>query len=71
MSRDDSGSDPFSMGQASILRVTPKALLVLTEDGEERWVPKSVIHDDSEVFDEGHEGELIVQQWWAEKELSA
>lgn len=50
-------------------RVTDMALLVEI-DGEEVWIPKSVIHDDSEVFDdsENSTGTLIVKKWWAEKE---
>lgn len=31
------------------------------------WVPKSVIHDDSEVWRRFTEGNLIVSKWWAEK----
>lgn len=32
------------------------------------WVPKSVIHDDSEVYEKGGEGKLVVKTWWAQKE---
>lgn len=49
------------------LKETDKALLVEIE-GEEIWIPKSVIDDDSEVYAEGHEGRLAVHEWWAEKE---
>lgn len=31
------------------------------------FVPQSVIHDDSEVFEKGHRGKLIVKGWWAER----
>lgn len=41
--------------------------VTLEEDGRKIWIPKSVIHDDSEVFDLGHEGDVIVQHWYAEK----
>jgi hypothetical protein len=34
----------------------------------EIWIPKSVIHDDSEVYKEGAEGKLVVARWFAEKE---
>jgi hypothetical protein len=37
-------------------------------DGEEHWIPKSQIDDDSEVFEKGHEGKLVVTDWFAEKE---
>jgi len=51
-----------------VITATEKALLVEIE-GEEEWVPKSVIHDDSEVFDddENAEGMLVLEDWWAEK----
>lgn len=35
--------------------------------GRERWVPKSVIHDDSEVWKAGQSGKLVVLHWWADK----
>lgn len=50
------------------IQETEKALLVRLKDGEEVWVPKAVIHDDSEVYEKGGEGTLIVQRWWAERE---
>jgi hypothetical protein len=31
------------------------------------WVPKSIIHDDSEVYKAFTEGRLIISKWWAEK----
>lgn len=47
-------------------RETGKACLCII-DGEEHWIPKSQIHDDSEVYEEGHEGRLVVTQWIAEQ----
>ena len=35
---------------------------------EDVWVPKSQISDDSEVWKKGDEGELIITEWFAEKE---
>lgn len=62
--------EPVSLGQGLVLRATDKALLIALEDlGEPLWVPKSVVHDDSEVYgpDAGAcEGELVVKAWWAE-----
>jgi hypothetical protein len=44
-----------------------KAILVEI-DGVKHWVPKSQIHDDSEVYSEkSGGGELIVTRWWAEQ----
>lgn len=48
---------------------TTKALLVHVPDlGDEFWVPQSVVDDESEVFEAGDEGDLVLQEWWARKE---
>jgi hypothetical protein len=63
-----SGDSACSLGTGRVLRDSGKALLVELEDvGEERWIPQSVIHDDSEAFDaeDNSEGEVVVKQWWA------
>ena len=48
-----------------------RAILVLRKsqptDRRELWVPKEVLHEDSEVYKEGDEGKLVVETWWAEK----
>ena len=50
------------------IKETEKAILVEDEFGEETWIPKSAIDEvDSEVFEEGDEGELSVKSWYAEK----
>lgn len=53
-----------------VKRESDKALLVLIPDidTEPVWVPKSVIHDDSEVYCEGTSGVLAVKTWWAEEQ---
>jgi hypothetical protein len=48
------------------LRETEKALLVGVE-GEEVWLPKSQIDDDSEVYKDNTEGVLVIPLWLAEK----
>ena len=53
--------------EVKVLRATKQALLVQLEDLTEVWVPKSVVHDDSEVYEDGHEGTLVVQEWFAKK----
>ncbi len=45
---------------------TSKAILVEFE-GERMWIPKSMVHDDSEVYAQGHTGTLIVSRWIAEQ----
>ena len=46
---------------------TDRAILCIIEN-EEFWIPKSQIHDDSEVYEKGQDGTLIVTEWWAKKE---
>ena len=50
-------------------RETDKALLVTFDteyEGEtETWVPQSQIHDDSEVWQTGDSGALVVTPWFA------
>ena len=36
-------------------------------DGEEYWIPKSQIDDESEVYAEDHEGTLVVTEWIAKE----
>ncbi len=68
-----SDDETVSFEDVRAIQETDRALLVEL-DGEEKWIPKSVIHDDSEVWtmrgdeDEGREGKLIVKGWWARKE---
>lgn len=67
--RNDSGSEPCTLGDGKIIRETDKAVLACIND-KEIWVPKSCIHDDSEAYSsvEGeNEGTIVVKQWWAEK----
>jgi len=61
-------SEVHTSQNTKALRDTDKALLVEFEDGVERWIPKSVIDDDSEVYKLGTTGTLVVKQWFAEKE---
>lgn len=62
-------SDTAEFHDVKVLLDKGKALFINIE-GEEKWVPKSCIHDDSEVFDgeDNSTGTLIVKRWWAEKE---
>lgn len=67
MPRATRSPDAVYLPDVRAIRETPRALLCVI-DGEERWVPKSCIHDDSSVYDVGHEGELALCTWWAAKE---
>lgn len=58
------------LGNGRVKRGSDKALQIELDSGETVWIPKSMIHDDSEVYDDdkNNEGEVVVQTWWAEKE---
>jgi len=51
---------------ASCEKETGAAILVEI-DGESVWVPKSQIHEDSEVYEEDTSGNLIVSKWWGKE----
>lgn len=64
-------TDGVNLGQASARAETAKALRIqLESEDSPRWIPKSQIHDDSEVYDndKNSTGDLIVSRWYAEKE---
>lgn len=48
------------------IRDTSDALLVEI-DGAEHWIPQSQIDDESEVYEEDGEGELVISEWIAIK----
>lgn len=45
---------------------TEKALLVVIDD-EEHWIPKNQIDDDSEVYERGTSGKLVLTRWICEQ----
>lgn len=63
---DDEDNETTDLGCEDVKAETDKALLCVI-DGEEHWVPKSQIHDDSPVYKKGQSGTLIVTAWWANK----
>ena len=57
---------PVEIHDCECIAETEKAILVeINEWGEEDWVPKSQIHDDSEVYEKDTSGTLIVSGWFA------
>lgn len=57
----------FEINGAVCIHETKDAILVRLADTQEFWVPKSVIHDNSEVYSlKNSDGTLIVKEWWAE-----
>lgn len=64
---DAAGELPINMGTVKVMRETPKALLV-TIGKNEVWIPQSCVHDDSEVWHQGHVGKFVVKAWFARKQ---
>lgn len=64
-----SDDDTFEVEGVTVLKNTGSALLCEAEffedDDGKVWVPLSQIHEDSEVYDEGDEGRLVVSGWLA------
>ena len=53
---------------ARCIRESEKAILVEADELEDAvWVPKSQVHMDSEVWEDGGDGVLIVSDWFAEQ----
>lgn len=74
MRRNDGGEEAFVVGVGHVVGSTAKALRVKLDDGAAVsgavWVPRSVLHDDSEIYDamNNGRGQLVVKQWFATKE---
>lgn len=65
---DDGAHDPFVLGTGECTLERPLAILVSLEGvPAPKWVPKSVLHDDSEVFSKGDIGKVVVEAWWGEQ----
>ena len=76
--RDNKGDAPVELGRAIAEGQTDLALRVRVttpsipslRPNDELWIPKSVVHDDSECFGLGkdeREGKIVVKAWWAER----
>ena len=69
---DNDGDEPHALGHVKCLAETDKAIRVsISENDPPQWIPKSVIHADSEIWSmksNGGEGVLMVKLWWARKE---
>jgi hypothetical protein len=42
--------------------------LLCNIDDKKHWIPKSVVHEDSEVSSDGDTGTIVIMRWFAEKE---
>lgn len=60
--------DTYKVISARVLEEREKAIRVSAPEFDgPKWIPKSLIHDDSEVWKEGQRGDLVVPEWFAEK----
>ena len=59
----------FDAPDAECTHATEKAIKVLAPElGEnEVWIPQSAVHEDSEVFQKGDTGTLVIKGWFAEQ----
>ena len=64
---------PVTYVACEVKRVSAKAMLIDIPEVEDQavWVPRSVIHPDSEIekmAPRGKVGDLSLKTWWAEKQ---
>lgn len=60
--------DSVRFESAEAIQETDMALLCRIEGEDPIWIPKSVIHDDSEVYSmKSNTGCLVLLKWWAEE----
>jgi len=46
------------------IKDTDDAILVVVDD-RQVWIPQSQVDDDSEVYEKGHSGTLVISEWIA------
>jgi hypothetical protein len=63
---EDDGDNDVVLEDVFAKGASEKALLCVI-DGDEHWIPKSQISDDSEVYDRGHKGKLVITHWLAKQ----
>lgn len=62
-------ADPVRIEGCRGIAETDAAVLVACSDfdGGQLWVPKSQIHDDSDVYAKDTDGDLVITDWFANK----
>jgi hypothetical protein len=69
MKRDDEDYEAVTVTKVEAINATAYGLLCkFTELNKQCWIPQSQIFDDSEVFETGHVGKLVIPRWLAERE---
>ncbi len=56
--------EPYRIDHVKVVRESGAALLVLI-DGQQVWIPKSQVLDESEVWGDGDQGQLVIPEWLA------
>jgi len=54
--------------EVEILYQKDKAVKIMTEDGEEHWIPWSLVEDNDEDFKNGYRGPMSIEKWFLERE---
>jgi len=63
---DDQIPDGFVGVNCTSLQLSSSKLALYCEfDGKNEWIPVSKIHDNSEVWEPGQTGELVIPEWLA------
>ena len=64
MATEDVGT--YLLVDIQVITQTGKAVLVRSmEFNDEFWIPQSQIHEDSDVWKTGQEGDMLVTEWLA------
>lgn len=69
MTEDRRGPVNIGTGECVIERETAILVTMADDNGSQvdRWIPKSCLHDDTEVYALGDVGKVVVHVWWAEE----
>ena len=63
---EDEKRESVTIDGAVCTAASEKAIKVRIDDAE-HWIPQSQIDDDSEVYQKGDEGKLVITRWIAEQ----
>lgn len=60
--------DVCYFNECEVIKETPKALLInIPYIDDQDWIPKSQIHDNSEIYEDKQKGVLALNLWLVEK----
>lgn len=61
----DLPSDHVDFDNTVVRTESDEAIQVELDDGRLVWIPKSQVHEDSETYEMGTDGTLIIPEWLA------